>query len=272
MLKDRLEKYLEETIHNKNSVAILFSGGTDSLTCLFSLLNLGIKPSLYSFHMENTIHKDIEVSIKVANHFDLEHTIISIDENVEQLIKDVTFLCQNMKLSRKTNVQCTYPFLHVVPKIKEKYVVSGLCADDLYGTSKSMSIKYAKDKEGFDNARSKTFANEYSSAYKPIKEVIESFGKIFIAPYRNEEVINYFMTKTWKELNSPKQKQAAIDSFKSYFDELDVYRKNSNLQVGSKIREWHNELVNTELNRNNRKRVDEIYKDLYKDAINNESK
>lgn len=271
MLRIHLEEYLKNSITDKNSVALLFSGGTDSLTCLFAMLNIGIKPTLYSFHMKNTIHKDIEVSMKVAKHLNLNHEIISINEDVKQLENDVTFLCKVMKLNRKTNVQCTYPFLHVIPKIKEKNIVTGLCADDLYGTSKSMSIKYAKDKEGFDKARHKIFNNEYSSAYKPIKEVVESYGKTFLVPYRNKNVIDYFMSLSWEELNKPKQKQIAIDSYKDYFDELNVYRKNSNLQVGSKIREWHNELIDTNLNKNNRKRVDEIYKDLYKEGMSDES-
>lgn len=266
MLKNYIEEYLNNEIKDKKNIAVLFSGGTDSLTCLFSLLNLGIKPTLYSFHLESVIHRDIEVSMKVAKHFKLKHEIVSIPESIDQLQRDVIHLTQVMNLQRKTNVQCTYPFLHVLPRIKEKYVVSGLCADDLYGTSKSMSIKYANDKEGFDKARVKTFANQLSSAYASIKQVVESYNKVFLAPYRNEKVIDYFMNKTWKELNSPKQKQVAVDSYKEYFDELNVYRRNVNLQVGSKIREWHNELINTELNKNKRNRVDEIYKDLHKEV------
>lgn len=261
---------LNDEITDKNSVALLFSGGTDSLTCLFSLLDIGVKPTLYSFHLEGIEHEDIIVSKKVSKYYNLNHVIVEIPKDLIRLKEDVVYLTKTMKLNRKTNVQCSYPFLHVLPKVNEKYVVGGLCADDLYGTSKSMSIKYAKDKVGFDVARKKIFENQLSSAYAPIKSIVEMNGKKFITPYRDGKLINFFMSKSWEELNKPKQKQVAVSNYKEYFDELNVYRRNTNLQVGSKIREWHNELIATDLNVNNRNRVDEIYKDLYKEG-NDES-
>lgn len=271
MLNSLMINYFNENIDD-NGVALLFSGGTDSLTCLFSLLEVNIRPTLYSFHLEGVVHKDIEVSKKVAMYFDLPHVIVEIPKNTEQLKSDVIYLTQKMSLNRKSNIQCTYPFLHMMSYIKEDIVVSGLCADDLYGTSKSMSIKYANDKVGFDKARRKTLQNQYSSAYKPISDLFKSHNKTLLLPYRNESIIAFFMKHSWSELNKPKQKQIALNSYTKYFDDLNVYRRNTSLQVGSKIREWHNELLNTGLNKNNRKRVDEIYKDLYKEGEEAESR
>lgn len=262
-LRELINYHLFDKITDKYSVAVLFSGGTDSLTCLFSLLELGIKPTLYSFHLENTVHKDIEISKQVAEFYDLKHVIIEIERNINQLQKDVTYLIQTFKISRKTNVQCTYPFLHVIPKIKEKFVVSGLCADDLYGTAKSVVIKGGKDKKVLDEIRTKTFSNLDSSAYKSIKELVETVhDKVFITPYRSQEVIDYMFQFSWEQMNKPKQKQIAYTAYQDYFEKQNIYRKNTNLQVGSKIREWHSELVETDLNKNNRNRVDEIYKDI----------
>jgi asparagine synthetase B (glutamine-hydrolysing) len=259
---------ISNQITDRNSVALLFSGGTDSLTCLFSLLELGIKPILYSFHLENTIHKDIEVSEQVADFYQLPHNIVKIKEDIEQLQKDVCYLIKEYQISRKTNVQCTYPFLHVLPHIKENNVVTGLCADDLYGTAKSVVMKASKDKNILDKIRVKTFSDLNSSAYRSIKEMTEgTFSKKLIAPYRDSIIIDYFMKFSWEEMHKPKQKQLALNAFEDYFSKQKIYRKNSNLQVGSKIREWHDELLNTKLNANNRIRVDEIYKDIFKGNV-----
>src|SRR5690606_17923619 len=248
-----------------DDVALLFSGGTDSLTCLFSLLDLNIKPTLYSFHLEEVIHKDIDVSKIVSKYYNLKHEIIEIKKDINQLKEDVKYIVNTFNVTRKTNVQCIYPFVHIVPKIKENIIVTGLCADDLYGTSKGVAIKGSKNKMIFDEIRLKTLRNLDSSAYRPIKELVEQIhGKQFIAPYRNNEVIEYMMSLSWEEMNKPKQKQLALNAYGDYFEVLRVYRRNVSLQVGSKIREWHNELLNTELNKNKRKRVDEIYKDLGK--------
>lgn len=257
LLKDAME------IGENEDTALLFSGGVDSITCLFALLEKGITPTLYTFHLDGVYSKDLEVSARIASHYKLPHKIITIAQDVEALQKDVTFIVKELPVDRKTNVQCTYPFLHIMPHVKEKNVVSGLCADDLYGTSKSVAIKCSKNKAAFDDMRRKKFASEYSSAYLPIKTLVEKFyNKKFIAPYRNEKVIEYFMSFSWEELNRPKQKQIAVDAFSSYFNELDVYRRNCNLQVGSGVREFHNKLIDAPINKNNRKRVDEIYKDI----------
>lgn len=266
-LKKIINNIFEKTIEDKSNVALLFSGGTDSLTCLFSLMEIGIKPTLYSFHLEHTVHKDIEISKQVAEYYNLPHKIVEIKRNLIQLKNDVKYLVRTFNITRKTNVQCTYPFLHVLPEIKEKWVVSGLCADDLYGTAKSVAIKASKDKSVFDQIRSKTLSNINSSAYRSIKELVEDVhGKKFLTPYRHPEIVNYFMRFSWEELNKPKQKQIAHESYKEYFNRQNIYRKNTNLQVGSKIREWHSELVNTDLNKNERHRVDEIYKDIWKES------
>jgi asparagine synthetase B (glutamine-hydrolysing) len=262
-LRELINYHLFDKITDKSSVAVLFSGGTDSLTCLFSLLDLNIRPTLYSFHLENTIHKDIEISKQVAEFYSLDHEIIEIKRDLNQLQKDVRYLVETFKITRKTNVQCTYPFLHVLPHIKEKFVVSGLCADDLYGTAKSVAIKGGKDKQKLDEIRQRTFSDLNSSAYRPIKELVENIhNKVFVAPYRSEEVIEYMFKFSWEQMNKPKQKQIAYSAYQDYFEKQNIYRKNTNLQVGSKIREWHSELVNTEINKFNRRRVDEIYKDL----------
>lgn len=267
-LRSLINNHFNEKIKDKSSVAVLFSGGTDSLTCLFSLMDLGIKPTLYSFHLENIIHKDIEISKQVADFYNLHHEIIEIDKDIDQLKADVKYLVETFNITRKTNVQCTYPFLHVLPRVKEKYVISGLCADDLYGTAKGVAIKGGKNKQLFDQIRRKTLDNLNSSAYKPIRELVENIhNKIFIAPYREKEIIDFMFRFSWSELNKPRQKQIAYDAYQNFFDKQNIYRRNTSLQVGSKIREWHSELVESDLNKNRRHRVDEIYKDLGRELL-----
>lgn len=267
-LRKLINEHLDKNIIDKSSVALLFSGGTDSLTCLFSLMDLGIRPTLYSFHMEGVIHKDIEISKQVSEHYQLNHKIIEIKRDINQLIEDVKFIISYFKVTRKTNIQCTYPFLHVLPEVKEKFVVSGLCADDLYGTSKSMIIKCSKDKYIFDKTRDRILSNFDSSAYRLIKQLVENVhNKRFIAPYRDQTIIDFFYKYSWEDLNKPKQKQIAVTAYNEFFRAQKIYRTNVNLQVGSKVREWHSELVETKINKNKRWRVDEIYKDLGRELI-----
>lgn len=250
-------------IENKNDVALLFSGGTDSLTCLYSLFDRGIRPTLYTFYMEGVPSMDLDVSKKVAEHYDLSHKIVPIPQNVDALQRDVLYIVNNLPVDRKTNIQCVYPFLYVLPHVSESVVVSGICADDLFGSSKGASIKGSKDKVAFDRLRSTAFESLNSSAYLPIKTLVETvYKKKLITPYRDDEIVNYLMGFSWEQLNKPKQKQLSIDAFSDYFSELNVYRRNGSLQVVSGIRDFHKKLVDSPLNTKNRHRVDEIYRDI----------
>lgn len=262
MLRNKINHFLSEVIPKESKVALLFSGGLDSQTCLYSLLDIGITPKLYTFHLDGENNKDLIESLRIARELNLEIETITIKKNISDLISDIKYITQELGYDRKTNVQCTYPFLHVLPKISEEIIISGLGADDLLGSSKSMSINYSKDKIGFTEKRMSVIRNPLSSAIEPIQKIAMNYNKKLVLPYRNKEVMNYLLTLSWEDINKPKQKNVTYEAYKEEIIRLSSYRRNSNLQVDSKIREWHNELLNTELNYNNRKRVDEIYKDL----------
>lgn len=265
MLRRYINNHLQSKIKNKNEVSILFSGGLDSLSILFSCLDLKIEPHLYTFYLKNYESEDILTSRKIANIYNLQLTEVIIDdEDINKLIKDVKYIIQNFKIYKKTHVQCVYPFLYIIPKIKEKYVLSGLCADDLYGTSRSMA-KHYKNIESFNNIRNEKINNLNSSAYLQIRTLVESYDKVFITPYKEDKnILNYFSALNYKAMNSPKQKNIMYLDYKNEIDKNKLYRRNNSLQCCSHIREWHDKLLNTKLNTNNYKIINPIYKNLYK--------
>ena len=78
---------------NDENVAIFFSGGTDSLTCLFCCLELNIKPKLYTFHLEDYISEDVKTSKKVARYLRKilidRGTIFCISKLLRNQLKDI---------------------------------------------------------------------------------------------------------------------------------------------------------------------------------------
>ena len=78
------------------------------------------------------------------------------------------------------------------------------------------------------------------------------------------ELVNYILSKDFSQLHKPKLKQLTYDNYKNEIDKYDLYRKNSSLQVNSGVREWHDELLKTELNINNWKSVVGIYNYIFK--------
>ena len=259
MLREMINKYLDDNIDNYEDVALLFSGGMDSLSLLISCIDLGIKPHLYTFYLDNYVSEDIKASREIANIFNLKLTEIKINTSQDRLIKDVKYIIKKFGVTKKTAIQCIHPFIYVIPEIKEKYVLSGLCADDLYGTPRSMA-KLCDDVEKFNELRLKKLKDETSSSYSYIRDMLHEANKIFIAPYKTcEEISCYMMKLSYKDMNRPKQKNIMYEDYKDVLDKYKLYRRNSNLQCNSKIREWHDLLLESEENINNNKSVTGIY-------------
>lgn len=251
--------------YKNQKIALLFSGGMDSLSLLLSCLDVGVKPHLYSFKLRNIESDDIKSARKIKDIFKLEYTEIVINQDISQLKEDIFTIVRMFRVKKKTQIQCIHPFMYIIPNIKEDVVISGLCADDLYGTSRKMQELGRKDNDGFYMKRVEKHRDIEASSYKFIKELCEEYNKRFIAPYKqNDKLASCILSKNIKELHSPKQKNIMYESYKNEIDKYKLYRRNSNLQVNSGIREWHDVLLNTELNKNNHKSIVGIYNAVYK--------
>lgn len=271
MLKNILNKYLIEQNINSESTALLFSSGMDSLSILLSCLEVGINPHLYTFYLDNHISEDIKRSREICKKLNLNLTEIKIETQKDKLKDDIEFIIKKFKTKRKTAIQCIHPFLYVIPKIDEKYVLTGLCADDLYGTARSVA-KFGNDYEKFNEIRYKKLKDKTASSYCYIKKIVEGNEKIFLAPYKEcEELLDYMLGLNYKEMNSPKQKNIMYEDYKDILEKYNLYRRNSNLQCDSRIREWHDILLNDkEINSNNNKSIVAIYNKIYKEVFGDE--
>lgn len=268
MLRTLINNHLSRHINDQKSVAVLSSGGMDSLSVVLSCIDLGITPTLYTFYLKSFPSPDLHSSREISRIFNLPIREIEIDDSdINILIKDVHYIIQTYGVKKKTAIQCIHPFLYVAPVVQEDVVLTGLCADDLYGTSRSMA-KHRSDWDTFQSLRMGRVTNPTASAYTYIKSVFEAAGKQFVAPYKNsQELIQYMTRQTYKEMNSPKQKTPAYIAYKEEIDRFELYRRNENLQCGSRIREWHDSLLTTHLNPNQAKTVVSVYNRIYNKIV-----
>lgn len=177
--------------------------------------------------------------------------------------EDVFKIIKEYKTAKKTAVQCIHPFIYIMPTVKEKDIISGLYADDLYGTSRKGNIIGRRSKKEFDEYRRKQLAQkDYSCVY--IKECARKYGKNLITPFVGGFTEEYLMSLDWKEMNGKRPKMIAVKAFEDYYMKNAWYRKNSNLQVNSGIREYHDLLLNTPMNKRKNKSVTGIYNDILK--------
>ena len=130
------------------TVAVLMSGGTDSLTVAAAAHRLNKKLNCYTFRVDGKDSDDSIYAEKACKHFGWNFKLIDVP--VDNIENDFFTLIKKYECKKKTHVECTFPFLYVYPHIKEKYILTGWAADGYYGVSKRANIHYKHTKELLD--------------------------------------------------------------------------------------------------------------------------
>ena len=78
-MREIINKQLKE--YRDKDIALLFSGGLDSLSILLSCIDVGISPHLYTFRLEDYVSEDIKSSRKIKDIFNLEYTEVIIKKD-----------------------------------------------------------------------------------------------------------------------------------------------------------------------------------------------
>lgn len=183
---------------------------------------------------------------------------ITIPKN--RLIEDFHNLVR-LGCKKKTQFECTFPFLYIYPQIKENYVLSGWAADGYYGLSKKAMIHYKGD--NFDEFRDNYFKEENQAGYIWHNKVAEMNNKKLITPYLTTPVKEFFYRHNHEQLNKPFQKHHVRNGFYE-FNEIDKVENHLNLQLGAGVDKLFGTLLNNrEVNFRNRTRMLEVYSDWY---------
>jgi len=230
------EQSLEPEGAAQISCALLFSGGTDSLTLLWVLLQAGFRPACYTFRLRAVESADARAAAAACRRWEVPHEIVTEGEgSVEADVREVVKIIAS---ARKTHVEVMYAYLHLMRAVREKHVWSGIQADTLYGSNKRSAIACGKSTaEQFARFRRKLLASPSQEGLAQAGAVAARCGRIFHAPYSHPLVREWFMRWSWADLNRPRQKMPALWGFAREFADCGLYRRDDNLQCGSGIRE-----------------------------------
>lgn len=259
MIKNILCEVVERRSKD-NEVAVLLSGGVDSLSVAFAASDVGKKIHAYSFHLDTHISYDFQKAKEVSEIFGWKFTGVIIP--TKNLISDFKKLSQ-LGCKKKTAYECTYPFLYVYPEIEQTEVLSGWAADGYYGISKKAMMHYRHTQELFDEFREDYFRPDKCANYPWHKAVSMQHDKKLIVPYLDQSVKAFFYMHTWEQLNKPSEKHHVRNAFEQ-FKLIGNVKKHLNLQINSGIIELFESLIdNNEINFRNRTRVMDICRDWY---------
>lgn len=243
----------------ERDVAVMLSGGVDSSSILFSLLEAGKNVTAYTFVLEGHKSTDFTSSKKVCETFEIPFVPVYLPTNVKTIEKDVRNLIVNRGLSKKTDIECTWAMKYAMREVKEKVIVTGHGADGHFGLSKRAMIHHSHSLEALNEFRDKTFNNPNYAQKLTLQEIAKENKQEIVFPYLEKEMRKIFHNKSWEELNKPKQKNPIVESFPEYFEKIKI-RKHTVFQLGdSKIAENFQQLVHTDLNQKGYKSPVGIY-------------
>lgn len=257
-----LVKSVKRTTDPYDKVALLLSGGVDSLGILFCLQELGKEIQPYTFYLENTKSPDLAMSRKVSKMYGYD--LIEIPIPRETIKEDIINLIQNYNCKTKVAIETNIHMLHTFPKIKEKVVTSGLFSGTLLGTAKYEVIAYRNDPKGFNENRQKVFDNYDNYDLGFLKQFSKEYDVKISVPYWDKDILRFMLMFDHNYLNKPYQKWIIINGFKNKFKQTGI-RKEKPYQIGSGMRRYCETFLNDpEFNFNNRKRMLDVYRDLVK--------
>jgi len=258
MIKKLLEDHIKNNVPD-SKVAVLLSGGVDSLSVALAAEFAGKEITAYSFYLKGNKSYDF----KTAEKFSKKQgwNFVSVEVPTENIVSDWHRLV-DLGCVKKTHFECVFPFLYVYPEIKEKYVLSGWVADAYHGVSKKATMRHRPEStfepETFDDFRNRYLLPENRAGLQWHNYVVEKHNKIHIVPYLDLKVKNYFYQFTWEQLNRPVQKIKIRKDFTELKDYGNI-RPHTNLHLGAGINKLFETLLNNkEINFNNRKRMMDV--------------
>lgn len=265
-LRELLLNRVEVIDPNKNACMAL-SGGTDSITALFAMIETGRKPDCYTFHMDGIISKDLQASRHACKYFGLKLHEISIPRDVDTMYNDVRSVIPFCEHIKKTIIQCMIPWLYIYPAMEQDTIINGLGGDDYFGTSRNTQIAYHNfgDEAIIKNRLWRGADLNFSDAN--ITRFASHYGKTNIDFYADKKIEQFLLQYTYKAINKPYPKYAVIAAFMDYYKREPFYRDQTdhNYQVNSRLRECQDMLLHSKYNTKGHKAIIGLYNQIAKE-------
>lgn len=242
-------------------VALSLSGGTDSLCLLFTLLELKVRPTCYTYRVGDILTEDLKRAMYITAHYNLPLFVASIPDDLTQLLADVRVLVQR-GYRGKVGIQCMHGHMYLAKQVQERVIYNGSGVDGLYGSYKQFALDgSARDKVLFDRHRRKHLDNPNDDAMEYQTKEYGLHGVKVAFPYRDSAVVRWLMERSYIDLMKPRYKWATVGEYPEFQQHKGLYRPRGSQQIVAGTRALHEKLLTSTMNRGHA-RVQEVYKDV----------
>lgn len=274
------EKHVKQRVGKSKKVAVLLSSGLDGLVVGLAAHDAGYKVHAYTFQMGDVQSFDSKHAEKVAEKLGWTWTLVKVPTDVNTIAKAWPVLNKKYKCVKKRDYECAYPMLYCYKRIAKdghKFVLSGLVADAYFCFARSTHVagisghKSTLDK--FDAYRKQYWKKWFREGASGLDEkynpsgmlqhniMCEEFGLTHVNPWLLKETYNFFIGKSWHELNVPKQKMPIRDAWADYIA-IVGHRPHRGYQTEAKVPMYFEQLLkNTTINFKGRKRIMDVARD-----------
>lgn len=247
-LKERLSTLIVEKCKDKE-VALLLSGGVDSIALLLLLKELGYSVTTYTFHLAGVSSTDLERADNTARLMNVPNVKIRLSNSLQSLINDLFQMCRDYEdIKTKVDFECFWPLLKSFNVVKERTIITGLGCDGHFGTSKKAMIHYRNNAVKFKEERLKLFYGSRYVQFDFCQQYEKYSGKTIFSPYRQTIIADFLVQYDWYELNIPRQKWAIVKMFESDFSLLGAPRHSGFQKGDSEISALFERLVHHSIN------------------------
>jgi hypothetical protein len=232
--------------------ALCLSGGVDSASALFALLELGVKPPCYTFQLAGEPSSDVLVATSLCSSFGCVHRIVTIPRDWDVAVADTKRVLQVIQTAQKTHVQCSIPLVYVAEQMRRDGHGDALMAmaiGDAWGTSrKPQEVLHAQGEYASMIDRRRHVTDPNLSDYSIINAVRALTGVALIDVTRDDHFLELLLTTRMAHLHRPQQKQIALDAFHRWWRQGQWYRRNSSMQLNSGLRDFYGTLLDAPYN------------------------
>lgn len=266
VLRDIFKERIQE-IDSDGKAALALSGGTDSISVLFAMLDCGIKPHCYTFYMDGIISADLKSSRRLAADFGLvltEVPVVSDPDSIYEDIKAVLPYCEKVK---KTIIQCMIPWKYIYSAMQEDMIITGIGGDDLYGTQRKVQVEYHKTGDAGIAKWRHCYSDDLDFSAGNIARYGQHFGKVNIDFYNSDRIFDFMNTFSLGAINKPMMKAASIIAYEDYYSKGAYYRDQTDhsYQINSRLRDLHDMLLESKYNTGGHKAIIGLYNDIAKE-------
>lgn len=267
-----------EELDPDRKACLALSGGVDSVTVLFAMLESGRKPRCYTFYAKDYPSEDLLSARRLCDDFGLELVEVPVPVDHDSIVADLKVLVHAHQADKikKTIVQCMHPWMYVCPEMQKRgddFILIGFAAGNYYALSRRDGKKLRElGEEEFKNQghRNHNFRGGTSLQFVDanVAQFCGRYGIHMDDFYAYDEIQEWMKQFTTDELHRDEhgnrfEKAVVVYAFHDYYEKGPYYRKGSSYQINSKIRDFHDGLLwNPRYNPSGAKAIIRIYRDI----------